>query len=103
MHRCKFASYTKDLAVTPAFVLVQVRVAIAAHLHDMAKWVAPSDAARLLRRPLSALLRDTSPPVREALLGGLAETLQVSRVCWLLPCTCSMRLMSSVTAFRIGC
>jgi hypothetical protein len=63
------------------FVLPQVRVAIAAHLHDMAKRVAPSDAARLLRRPLSALLRDTSPHVREALLAGLAETLQVSGLC----------------------
>ena len=57
--------------------LLQVRVAIAAHLHDMAKQVAPSDAARLLRRPLSALLRDTSPRVRQALLVGLGETLQV--------------------------
>lgn len=57
---------------------VQVRVAIAAQLHVMAKRVSPSDAARLLRRPLSALLRDTSPLVREALLVGLADTLQVS-------------------------
>jgi hypothetical protein len=58
-------------------VLLQVRVAIAAQLHVMAKEVPPSDAARLLRRPLSALLRDTSPLVREALLAGLADTLQV--------------------------
>lgn len=57
--------------------MLQVRVAIASQLNVMAKHVPPADAARLLRRPLSALLRDTSPLVREALLTGLADTLQV--------------------------
>lgn len=52
-------------------------MAIAAQLNVMAKHVPPADAARLLRRPLSALLRDASPLVREALLTGLADTLQV--------------------------
>lgn len=52
-------------------------MAITSQLHSMAKQVAPSDAARLLRRPLAALLRDSSPQVREGLLAGLAETLQV--------------------------
>jgi hypothetical protein len=62
-------------------LVLQVRMAIAAQLHVMAKKVSPSDAARLLRRPLSALLRDASPLVREALLAGLADTLQVSWCC----------------------
>lgn len=57
--------------------VLQVRVAIAAQLSVMAKHVPPADAARLLRRPLSALLRDASRLVREALLSRLADTLQV--------------------------
>lgn len=61
-------------------LLLQVRVAVARQLHAMAQHVAPSDAARLLRRPLAALLRDSSPQVREALLAGLADTLQVTGV-----------------------
>lgn len=55
----------------------QVRVAIASQLHVMARQVPPADAARLLRRPLAALLRDSNAQVREALLAGLADTLQV--------------------------
>jgi hypothetical protein len=67
------------VAVLLLLLVMQVRMAIAGQLHVMAKQVSPSDAARLLRRPLSALLRDTSPYVREALLAGLADTLQVRR------------------------
>ena len=57
-------------------------MAVASQLHVMAKQVAPSDAARLLRRPVAALLRDSSPQVREALLAGLADTLQVTGGGW---------------------
>lgn len=70
------ATYEAVCAGVFSFV-AQVRVAITSQLHIMAKQVAPSDAARLLRRPLAALLRDSSPQVREGLLAGLAETLQV--------------------------
>lgn len=54
-----------------------MRAAIAGQFNIIAATVAPADASRLLLRPLVALLRDGCPPVREALLPGLAETLQV--------------------------
>lgn len=55
----------------------QVRTAIACQLHLAARTVAAADAARLVQRPIVALLRDSSAAVREALLPGLGETLQV--------------------------
>jgi hypothetical protein len=77
----------------------QVRVAIASQLHLMARQAAPSDAARLLRRPLSSLLRDGSAAVREALLSGLADTLLVCRMVavWVLA------LLLCVSALREAC
>ncbi|WIA29762.1 hypothetical protein OEZ86_012236 [Tetradesmus obliquus] len=56
---------------------MQVRVAIASQLHLVAATVAPAEASRLLLRPLVALLRDGCPAVRQALLPGLGQTLQV--------------------------
>jgi hypothetical protein len=56
---------------------VQVRVAIAGQLHLVAATVPPTEASRLLLRPLVALLRDGCPAVRQALLPGLGQTLQV--------------------------
>lgn len=69
---------------------VQVRVAIASQLHLVAATVAPAEASRLLLRPLVALLRDGCPAVRQALLPGLGQTLQVqcSSVLGLQLCTC---------------
>ncbi len=64
------------MSVTP----LQVRAIIAARLHQVASAVAPADVARLLRRPLVALLRDGQAAVREALLPGLRQTLTV---CWI--------------------
>lgn len=61
----------------PSCCGLQVRTAIACQLHAVARTVAAADAARLLQRPLVALLRDSSTAVREALLPGLGETFRV--------------------------
>jgi hypothetical protein len=56
---------------------LQVRVAIASQLHLVAATVPSTEASRLLLRPLVALLHDGCPAVRQALLPGLGQTLQV--------------------------
>jgi hypothetical protein len=53
----------------------QVRAAIAGAMADAAALLGPSEAARLLRKPLLAALADEAPAVCEAALGGLAPLL----------------------------
>jgi hypothetical protein len=77
-------------------------VAIAGKLHVITQQAPPCEAARLLRRPLSGLLRDTSPQVRAALLAGLADTLQVGVGCLKPTCRlvckfdCSLNLQQDI-------
>jgi hypothetical protein len=83
-------------ALLPRCPRLQVRAAIASQLHLVAAQVARSDAARLLRRPLAALLRDGCAGVRAALLAGMADTLQVC-VC---VCVCACVVVFAGAAAR---
>eukprot|EP00983_Pelagomonas_calceolata_P087944 1157079-Pelagomonas_calceolata.AAC.7 len=57
---------------------LQVRLSIATHLHEIARFISKDCCCGVLTRPLVALLRDESSAVQAAVLPMLNTTLHVS-------------------------